>query len=44
VYLCSFGLSGMKTGEEGIDATEVGLPEVVELRVNLSGKRSRAGR
>jgi len=39
IYLCEFQLGGMKTGEEGIDATEVGIPEVVDLKVDLPGKR-----
>ncbi|MHC4978875.1 MAG: helix-turn-helix domain-containing protein [Planctomycetota bacterium] len=41
IYLCKFLLGGMKTGEEGIDTTEVGLPDVVELDVDLPGKRRR---
>jgi hypothetical protein len=39
IYLCEFQLGGMKTGEEGIDATEVGIPEIVDLEVDLPGKR-----
>jgi hypothetical protein len=43
VYLCAFALGGMKTGEEGIDSAEVGLPRIVELEVSLPGKRSPRG-
>jgi DNA-binding Xre family transcriptional regulator len=41
IYLCAFQLGGMKTGEEGIDTTEVGIPEIIDLEVDLPGKRPR---
>ena len=44
IYLCSFLLGGMKTGEEGIDTIEVGIPDIVELEVDLPGKRPRRPR
>jgi DNA-binding Xre family transcriptional regulator len=44
IYLCKFLLGGMKTGEEGIDTTEVGIPEVFDLEVDLPGKRPRPAR
>jgi len=39
IYLCEFQLGGMKTGEEGIDMAEVGIPEIIDLEVDLPGKR-----
>ena len=44
MYLCAFQLGGMKTGEEGIDMAEVGIPEIIDLEVDLPGKRSRQPR
>jgi DNA-binding Xre family transcriptional regulator len=44
IYLCTFQLAGMKTGEEGIDLAEVGIPQIIDLAVDLPGKRPRQAR
>jgi DNA-binding Xre family transcriptional regulator len=39
IYACNFTLGGMTTGEEGIDETEVGVPEIVRLAFEPPRKR-----
>ena len=43
VYVCSFKISGMISDEQDIDTITIGRPTIVELDVDIRGRRRRTG-